>query len=263
MKTRSLIVASVLALSLSGYAVAQNNTTTTTTGTTGTTQQTVQPSANQTGTSTDQTQMQSGTTASQSGTTTNDQMKTGQSNTTTTTTTDQNASGTTATTTDQNASGTTAKQTTTAAMPSDIMVPADQMKGAQIWMANDFIGKTVYSENNENVGDINDVIFSKDGKIVGVVLGVGGFLGIGEKNVLVRLDALKMVKTNTANNTSGTGTTTSTDNTTQLGTNNTGTANDNAAIDNNNYQLVISTTKEALEAAPSFDRKTRSYTTNQ
>jgi hypothetical protein len=44
------------------------------------------------------------------------------------------------------------------------------------------------------IGSISDLILSKDGKSVeGYVIGVGGFLGIGEKSVALKLDKLKMV----------------------------------------------------------------------
>ena len=51
--------------------------------------------------------------------------------------------------------------------------------------ANTYIGQPVYNGANENVGKINDLILKKDGGIVAAVIGVGGFLGIGEKYVAV------------------------------------------------------------------------------
>ena len=54
--------------------------------------------------------------------------------------------------------------------------------------ANSYIGQTVYNPSNEKVGDINDLILKKDGGIVAAVIGVGGFLGIGEKYVAVPID---------------------------------------------------------------------------
>jgi sporulation protein YlmC with PRC-barrel domain len=62
--------------------------------------------------------------------------------------------------------------------------PADQ------WLASQFIGQGVSNEGGEVVGDINDLLFDKSGKIANVVIGVGGFLGIGEKNVAVPYNAL-------------------------------------------------------------------------
>jgi hypothetical protein len=49
----------------------------------------------------------------------------------------------------------------------------------------------VYNEANEKIGDINDVVLDKSGKVEKVVLGVGGFLGMGEHYVAVAYDKLK------------------------------------------------------------------------
>ena len=54
--------------------------------------------------------------------------------------------------------------------------------------ANSYIGQTVYNAADEKVGDINDLILKKDGGIVAAVIGVGGFLGIGEKYVAVPIE---------------------------------------------------------------------------
>jgi PRC-barrel domain len=51
--------------------------------------------------------------------------------------------------------------------------------------AKTYIGQTVYNAANEGVGEINDLIVAKNGGIVAAVIGVGGFLGIGEKWVAV------------------------------------------------------------------------------
>ena len=57
----------------------------------------------------------------------------------------------------------------------------------------DLIGQTVYAPDKAKVGSISDLILSKDGKSVeGFLIGVGGFLGIGEKSVALKLDKLKM-----------------------------------------------------------------------
>lgn len=60
-------------------------------------------------------------------------------------------------------------------------------------LARDLVGQTVYDPDNAKIGNISDLILSKDGKSVeGFVIGVGGFLGIGEKAVALKLDRLKM-----------------------------------------------------------------------
>jgi sporulation protein YlmC with PRC-barrel domain len=90
--------------------------------------------------------------------------------------------------------------------------------GKSVFEASNFIGKTVYSASDENVGDINDILFSADGEMIGLVVGVGGFLGLGEKHVLVPLDRFSI-----------------------------------SVVDADSYKIVINTTKAELEAAAAFD----------
>ena len=61
------------------------------------------------------------------------------------------------------------------------------------WRASKLVGVNVYNEANEKIGDINDVILDKSGKAEKVILGVGGFLGMGEHDVAVPFDKLKFV----------------------------------------------------------------------
>jgi len=57
----------------------------------------------------------------------------------------------------------------------------------------DLVGQTVYAPDKAKIGSISDLILSKDGKTVeGFLIGVGGFLGIGEKSVALKMDRLKM-----------------------------------------------------------------------
>lgn len=58
------------------------------------------------------------------------------------------------------------------------------------WRASSIIGENVKNTSNEVVGDINDLVFGNDGKVHAVVIGVGGFIGIGEKDVAVPYSAL-------------------------------------------------------------------------
>ncbi|TDK37502.1 PRC-barrel domain containing protein [Rhizobium deserti] len=85
--------------------------------------------------------------------------------------------------------------------------------------ANDYIGKPVYNANNESIGDVNDLIFEDKGAIVAAVIGVGGFLGIGEKDVAVPVDRITMTR---------------------------------EADNNNETRLTTTETAEALKAAPEF-----------
>jgi sporulation protein YlmC with PRC-barrel domain len=59
-------------------------------------------------------------------------------------------------------------------------------------MASDLRGTTIYGANDENIGEIDDIVLERDGRIAAVVVGVGGFLGIGEKSVAIPFQALEI-----------------------------------------------------------------------
>jgi sporulation protein YlmC with PRC-barrel domain len=61
------------------------------------------------------------------------------------------------------------------------------------WRGSKLIGVNVYNTNNESLGEINELLISQSGKVEAVVIGVGGFLGIGERNVAVPLEKIKWV----------------------------------------------------------------------
>ena len=61
------------------------------------------------------------------------------------------------------------------------------------WRASKLVGLNVYNDSNESLGSINDLLTDKNGDIKAVVLGVGGFLGVGEHLVAVPLDKVKFV----------------------------------------------------------------------
>jgi sporulation protein YlmC with PRC-barrel domain len=61
------------------------------------------------------------------------------------------------------------------------------------WRASKVVGLNVYNDKNESVGSINDLLTDKNGKIVAVVIGVGGFLGMGEHLVAVPFEKVKFV----------------------------------------------------------------------
>jgi putative membrane protein len=76
--------------------------------------------------------------------------------------------------------------------------------------------QSVYDTRENKIGDVNDLLLDKNGKIEAVIIGVGGFLGIGEKNVAVPFSSLKVTEKN------------------------------------GSRYLVVETTKEALQAAPGY-----------
>jgi PRC-barrel domain len=125
----------------------------------------------------------------------------------------------TATTTTQPAAPAAQPETTKKAEPAKPVKGQIVLQDKNSILASTLIGSTVYSPANETVGDINDVIVGLDGKVQGVVIGVGGFLGLGEKDVAVKMDQLT-VQPEDANK--------------------------------NNVRLILNSTKADLEAAPEF-----------
>jgi sporulation protein YlmC with PRC-barrel domain len=61
------------------------------------------------------------------------------------------------------------------------------------WRSSKLVGLNVYNDSNESLGSINDLLTDKSGNIKAVVIGVGGFLGVGEHLVAVALDKVKFV----------------------------------------------------------------------
>jgi len=88
-------------------------------------------------------------------------------------------------------------------------------------LATAFIGRSVYTNDQpdaDNIGNVDDLIISDDGTIAQAVVGVGGFLGIGEKDVAVPFDKLQVVERD------------------------------------GDIRLIYASTKEDLQNAPAFDR---------
>src|SRR5918994_661172 len=63
--------------------------------------------------------------------------------------------------------------------------------------ASKLIGTRVTGANNESIGEINDVLMDQNGRAHAVIIGVGGFLGIGEKDVAIPMTALQFNVGNT------------------------------------------------------------------
>lgn len=76
---------------------------------------------------------------------------------------------------------------TTAAAPSSTAPQSHQ----GLWRVSKLVGVNVYNESNESLGSINDLIVDNSGSIKNVIIGVGGFLGVGERYISVSFDKLK------------------------------------------------------------------------
>ncbi|MER8711546.1 PRC-barrel domain-containing protein [Mesorhizobium sp. M1295] len=100
--------------------------------------------------------------------------------------------------------------------------PAEPVKRAEGNLATNIIGETVYNgtgDDAQNIGDVNDIVINKEAKAQSLIIGVGGFLGIGEKNVAYDFDKAQWAERN------------------------------------GDRWLVAQTTKEELQAQPDFNRK--------
>jgi len=127
------------------------------------------------------------------------------------------------------------------------------------WRASKMVGLSVYNDKNESLGSINDLLTDKSGNIKAVVIGVGGFLGVGEHLVAVPMDKIKFVTepvayTGASANSAGNrpaGTTT----TGAAGTTNTAAT---ASKPNPWYpdHAVYNATKDELKAMPEFKYNT-------
>jgi hypothetical protein len=101
-------------------------------------------------------------------------------------------------------------------------------QGMDQWVFSKFKGTDVLGPDNAHIGDVNDLLFDKNGKILGMIVGVGGFLGIGEKSVAIDMGAFEAVPAST------------------------GTTGAGGSSDPTSVKLKVSWTKEQLQKAPDF-----------
>jgi sporulation protein YlmC with PRC-barrel domain len=79
-----------------------------------------------------------------------------------------------------------------------------------------FYKQAVYDPSDHKIGDVDDVLIDKEGRVTALIIGVGGFLGMGEKDVAVPFSSVR------------------------------------SSEKNNKWYLVLNTNKEALKSAPGF-----------
>lgn len=135
--------------------------------------------------------------------------------------------------------------------------PAPAASGAVItapaagqWRTSKLIGVDVYNNNDEKIGDISELITDANGKIDTVVIGVGGFLGLGQSDVAVKFDQLKFVNEPRANRTVSNASPSSSAQrpTSTVGASTTTTAEPRMYPDH----ALFNATKEQLKAMPQF-----------
>jgi sporulation protein YlmC with PRC-barrel domain len=159
--------------------------------------------------------------------------------------------------------GLASAQTTTTNKP-DATAGATMHREGQ-WRASKLVGVDVYNEANEKIGDINEVILDKSGKVANVILGVGGFLGMGEHYVAVAFDKLKWVNEPVRSTTASTSTAPTNKPATNADSNartasdgtvrTTGTATTTTRSANENWypdHAMYNATKDQLKAMPQF-----------
>jgi sporulation protein YlmC with PRC-barrel domain len=157
----------------------------------------------------------------------------------------------------------TATPTSPAASPAAAPIAASDSTFNGNWRASKVVGLNVYNDSNESLGSINDLLMDKSGNIKGAVIGVGGFLGVGEHLVAVSYDKLKFVNepvvTTSAANT-GAGSSGMTPKASPTGGMTTGAAPAAPAVKANPWypdHATLSATKDELKAMPEFKYSTQ------
>ena len=91
--------------------------------------------------------------------------------------------------------GASAQQTAPANPPAPAVTASSEAPRAHTgqWRASKLMGLDVYNDQNEKLGDVTEILLDQSGKVTGVVIGVGGFLGLGERNIMVEMSKLKFV----------------------------------------------------------------------
>jgi sporulation protein YlmC with PRC-barrel domain len=118
------------------------------------------------------------------------------------------------------------------------------------WRGSKVVGLNVYNDKNESIGSINDLLMDKSGNIKAVVLGVGGFLGMGEHLVAIPFDKIKFVDQPVPS--------TTTSSTSSKSSSTTGSTSSSTSTKNPWYpdHAVFNATKDELKAMPEFKYST-------
>ena len=130
-------------------------------------------------------------------------------------------------------------------------VPAVTKTQGNLWRASKLKGLNVYNEQNEKLGDITEILIDKSGKVDGIVIVVGGFLGMGQHDIKVEMSKLKFVdepvRTSATSNTGTTGANTRATTTTSSTATS---ANDHKWYPD--HAILSGASKEQLKSMPQF-----------
>jgi sporulation protein YlmC with PRC-barrel domain len=129
------------------------------------------------------------------------------------------------------------------------VAPAAQ---SDIWRASKLIGLNVYNEQNEKLGDISEILLDKSGKVDGVVIGVGGFLGMGQNDIKVEFSKLKFVDEPVRTSSTSTSTTGAAANRPATASNTTMTTASSAKKLYPDHAILSGATKDQLKGMPQF-----------
>jgi len=129
------------------------------------------------------------------------------------------------------------------------MAPASK---STMWRASKLIGVNVYNDQNEKLGDISEVLLDKSGKVDGVIIGVGGFLGMGQSDIKVELSKLKFVDEPVKTSATSTTTTTGAANPNRPAATTTTTTTSNDKKWYPDHAVLSGVTKDQLKAMPQF-----------
>ncbi|HEX2554425.1 MAG TPA: PRC-barrel domain-containing protein [Microvirga sp.] len=189
-----------------------------------------------------------------------------QTSTTTAPATTGGGASTTMSTSGSSGASTTMGSASGAAASGQLMtqMQPDMMRGSKL------MGTDIYGSDNQKIGDLDDVILDRQGKIQAIVIGVGGFLGIGEKNVAIPYDQVQWMTSqevqaqnnqNSGNATAGAagsgtntagGMTTASGGANQPATTGSTTAGSSGNNDNMPARGMVRMTKADLQNAPEF-----------
>ena len=86
------------------------------------------------------------------------------------------------------------KPAPSAAMPADAKVTVVAAQKPDQWLASKFKGTDVMGPDKEKFGSVSDILFERNGSVVAYIVGVGGFLGIGAKDVALAPSSFEVIR---------------------------------------------------------------------